>query len=238
MKTHSLLPFNFDQQKLYEELKLVEEIWIPHFNSDYYQGDWSGMVLRGSKSEFHPLSAGSPETSDFEDYPILDRLPYTRSVISSLKTEKSSIRYLRLRPGSVIKPHQDRDLVYWDGAVRLHIPIVTNPDVLFLVDDRKIEMKPGECWFADFSKIHSVENNGKTNRVHLVIDCKVNDWLKELFIHAGILEKHETAPDPMDEYPETSKMDMLKCLREMGTETSLQLALELEQKYNLSVRPE
>lgn len=234
MKTHSILPLNFDQKKLLEDLTQVSNNWMPHFNSDYYDGNWSGIVLRGSKSEFHTLSAGNPGTSDFEDFPVMEKIPYTKSALDTLKTEKLSVRYLRLKPGSRIKPHQDHDIVYWDGMVRLHIPVMTNQNVIFIVDGQQVEMQAGECWFADFSKTHSVENNGTTDRVHLVIDCQVNDWLKRLFINEGIIEQNEEAPDPVAQFPEESKMNMISALREMGTETSLQLAADMEKKFNLT----
>ena len=44
-------------------------------------------------------------------------------------------------------------------------------------------MKEGECWYLDLSLPHWVENHGKTDRIHLVIDCLVNDWLRELILN-------------------------------------------------------
>jgi quercetin dioxygenase-like cupin family protein len=41
-------------------------------------------------------------------------------------------------------------------------------------------MHEGELWYLDFSQKHRVENNGATDRIHLVMDCKVNDWLVEI----------------------------------------------------------
>jgi hypothetical protein len=40
-------------------------------------------------------------------------------------------------------------------------------------------MAPGECWYNDFTELHSVHNDGDGDRVHLTIDCVVNDWLRE-----------------------------------------------------------
>ena len=41
-------------------------------------------------------------------------------------------------------------------------------------------MKEGECWYLNLSLKHRVNNFGDTSRIHLVIDCKVNDWIKNL----------------------------------------------------------
>jgi hypothetical protein len=65
--------------------------------------------------------------------------------------------------------------------VRLHIPVFTNKDVWFYIDDVAIQMKEGECWYMNANLRHRVSNNGSTDRIHLVIDCIVNDWMKEKF---------------------------------------------------------
>ena len=42
-------------------------------------------------------------------------------------------------------------------------------------------MSEGEAWYLNFNLPHSVENNGERARVHLVIDCLVNDWMRNFF---------------------------------------------------------
>ncbi|WP_339705616.1 aspartyl/asparaginyl beta-hydroxylase domain-containing protein [Algoriphagus aquimarinus] len=39
-------------------------------------------------------------------------------------------------------------------------------------------MKEGECWYLRLSDPHRVLNEGETDRIHLVMDLKVNDWLR------------------------------------------------------------
>ena len=38
-------------------------------------------------------------------------------------------------------------------------------------------MGEGEAWYLNLNLRHSVVNSGPTPRVHLVIDCVVDDWL-------------------------------------------------------------
>jgi hypothetical protein len=66
------------------------------------------------------------------------------------------------------------------GDVRLHIPVVTNPSVEFYLAGRRVPMQAGECWYLDLSLPHRVQNLGASERVHLVIDCVLNDWLRAL----------------------------------------------------------
>jgi len=60
----------------------------------------------------------------------------------------------------------------------LHIPIVTNEEVDFRLNGEQVILREGECWYLRLSDLHSVENNGQFDRVHLVIDAVVNDWLE------------------------------------------------------------
>jgi quercetin dioxygenase-like cupin family protein len=68
-----------------------------------------------------------------------------------------------------------------DGVARVHIPIKTSADVDFYLDRERIEMNEGEAWYLNFNLKHSVRNTGGAERVHLVVDCVVNDWLRSFF---------------------------------------------------------
>lgn len=234
MKDTGRLPLQFDATRLQEELAYCQESWTSHFNTSYYSGDWSGIPLRSAEGAHHRLSAGTAGSREFADEPVLQHLPYTQSVIDSIQAPKTVVRYLRLAPGSVIKPHKDYDLTFWDGFVRLHIPIITNEQVCFLLDNKQVIMQEGECWFADFSKEHSVANNGKTDRVHLVIDCLVNEWLKNLFVTAGIIGEDEQPPQEMDQYDRATKLLIIEQLEVQGSAKSLELAAQMRKEMGVT----
>ena len=50
-------------------------------------------------------------------------------------------------------------------------------------------MKEGECWYADVSYLHSVTNRSEKDRVHLLLDVGVNDWLRGVFPKESLLNK-------------------------------------------------
>ncbi|HEU4716747.1 MAG TPA: aspartyl/asparaginyl beta-hydroxylase domain-containing protein, partial [Bacteroidia bacterium] len=123
---------------------------------------------------------------------------YFSAVVDSFRCEKEAVRLLRLAPGSEIRTHRDIRLAYPFGNFRVHVPVVTGPQIDFIVGGERIEMKEGECWYANFDLPHSVKNHGATERVHLVIDCVRNEWSDELFANAGYdfeAEKKALAPD-------------------------------------------
>jgi hypothetical protein len=91
------------------------------------------------------------------------------------------VRLLQLAVGAEIKPHSDNCLGYEDGSFRLHIPIITNSEVEFILDGTRLVMNEGECWYIDANFIHSVANKGSQDRIHLVIDGIKNDWTDNMF---------------------------------------------------------
>lgn len=235
MKTSHRFSFSFDQRPLLTEYNTLSVEYQKHFNTGFYEGEWSGLTLRKPESALHYLSAGNNQDDAYMDTELAEMLPETQKVVNFFQCEKTSVRILKLTPGSIIKPHSDHGLNFFDGSVRIHIPIQTNPNVEFIVAGEKLVMKEGECWFADFNKTHSVSNHGDNDRLHLVIDLIVNDWLKDLFIQEGILREGEQAPDPMDSYPLDVKKQIVARLLEQQNSVSKQMAKDLMKKYDFEL---
>ena len=60
-------------------------------------------------------------------------------------------------------------------------PVVRAPgDRVVAIAGEALRLLPGEVWFVDVSRPHSVANHGETPRVHLVLDCVVNEWVNTL----------------------------------------------------------
>ena len=170
------LPLRCDPAALQADVDgLAPGDWIPHFNTRYYEGDWSGAALRavgGVADRLYP----DPTAGDrFADTPVLDRCPNTRAALASFRCPLLSVRFLRLGPGSRIREHTDYNLSVDDGEVRIHVPVTTNPGVEFHLDGAPVEMAPGEAWYLDLNLRHAVVNAGSVPRVHLVVDCVVDD---------------------------------------------------------------
>ena len=175
-------PFEFSAEKLKNDLRQFnEDEWTPHFNQQYYLGDWSGIAFRATKNARIPLYPDPANTEGFEFTPMLARCAYLPEVLASFHCEMEAVRFLKLGAGSKILEHRDYQLGFEDGVVRIHIPVETNPQVTFYLDGKLLSMREGEAWYLDFNLPHHVENEGTTPRVHLVLDCLLNDWLSEFF---------------------------------------------------------
>jgi len=159
--------------------------YVPHFNTAYYQGDWSAVPLRSIGGRVDQIYPDPTAKDAFADTPLLGRCAYIREMLATLLCPLRSVRFLRLKAGSTIKEHRDHELGFDDGEVRLHIPVATNTEVEFVLNQVRIVMNEGECWCLNVNELHRVANRGATDRFHLVIDCVVNDWLRDLLLVAA-----------------------------------------------------
>lgn len=176
------LPIHVDLAALTADVaSLPDDGWVPHFNTGVYEGEWSGVAFRspgGNPERLYPDLTGR---LPFDDTPRLAECPGVAAVMGTFACTLAAVRFLRLAPGARILPHRDYDLGFRTGEVRLHIPILTSPDVAFVVAGAALAMKPGEVWYADFDRVHHVYNASRTARVHLVLDCAVDDWMRSQF---------------------------------------------------------
>ncbi len=182
------LPLTFDPGRLRADLETLAAStdWIAHFVKQNYEGDWSVIPLRSKAGATHPVMMiySDPEATEFEDTPFLAPCPYFREVIAAFPMPVTSARLMKLAAGSVIKTHADLELDAESTHVRFHVPVVTNPEVDFRLNGVRVTMEAGSAWYLKLSDPHSVANRGTEDRVHLVIDGRVNDWVRGLFAGA------------------------------------------------------
>jgi hypothetical protein len=172
------LPFQFEPRALQADLaQIAAAEWVAHFNRNYYEGEWSGIALRSTDGLANRLFK-DPNQHNFADTPVLARCRNLQAVLAHFHCPLTSVRLLKLAAGAAIREHNDPNLHYEYGEARVHVPLLTNPQVEFFLDDERIVMNEGECWFLNLSLPHRVINRGETDRIHLVIDCLVNDWLR------------------------------------------------------------
>jgi hypothetical protein len=76
---------------------------------------------------------------------------------------------INMFPNSRVRRHRDRtDMLFL--CRRIHIPIKTNNQTVFMVNREFENMVEGCIYEINNSKIHSVYNGGNENRIHLIID--------------------------------------------------------------------
>ncbi|MBW4889833.1 aspartyl/asparaginyl beta-hydroxylase domain-containing protein [Mucilaginibacter sp. HMF5004] len=170
---------------------LANGTWLPHFNTNGYEGSWEVLTLRSPGGKADNIFADLVGADVYLDTPLMAQYPAIKQICDNLHCDLMSVRLLNLKAGAIIKQHRDNELAFEKGEARLHFPIVTNNKVEFFVNDQPLIMLPGQCWYINANMPHRASNNGTTNRIHLVIDCKVNDWLRDVFEKADRTEFEE-----------------------------------------------
>jgi hypothetical protein len=83
----------------------------------------------------------------------------------------------KLLPGEVISPHYDAHPSFHHGH-RIHIPIITNPRVRFMINGRPYKFKVGEAYEINNQKTHSVMNKGAEARINFIFDYVPPDHIQ------------------------------------------------------------
>jgi|TARA_B100001093_G_C26793905_1_gene1000247 hypothetical protein len=178
----------FDIKKLqeaYEELVKIKNFESPGNVTNFgaisltqIPGDPSS--IKGSKARgvfwTKPDATGKEVTRDvsveeekysefIEDY----KNTYFKEVydILSKKYKLGRVRILLKQPRSTLSWHRDPE-------PRLHIPIITNPGCIMVIDNVAKHMPAdGSAWITNNTKYHNFFNGGEENRIHLVA-CVLN----------------------------------------------------------------
>jgi hypothetical protein len=216
----------FSIEKLQQDLLFCEqEVWPAHFNAQHYTGNWSSIALRSGSGITTDINSFPDQT--YKNTPLLDACFYFQEVIGWFRCDKQAIRLLRLDPLSEIKEHTDNDTSYEDGFFRIHIPVYTNSNVLFYLNNERVPMSAGECWYANFQLPHFVINNSEQPRVHLVLDCIRNDWSDEIFSAAGF---DLTCLSQEKKMSRETKKQIIEELLRNPTEINIKLAASLQKQ--------
>lgn len=222
------LPFRFDAARMLQEIEAITSPWNPHFNTMDYEGAWNGLSLRSPGGLANNLLAESLVGSHtFEDTPLLAQCDYIQQVLCMLECPQTSVRLLKLEKDAVIKEHTDDGLNFEQGEVRLHIPICTHELVDFYLDGHQLHMQAGECWYINASLPHRLANRSPVDRIHLVVDCEVNEWLQSLFTRTDLPVK---SIKDMTLAQHRERQQVIKELRLSGNAHCLQLADDMEQQ--------
>jgi hypothetical protein len=162
----------FDVSKIAEEVKLVDSyFWDLDESRQKYR------IHRETKSLFMYTL---PLTWDGIEYPlkthsISEKLDlYTKEIKDHLENlipggKVGRTLYVNLPAKKRIPKHRDNGY-YLTNVHRIHLPIITNNNVRFLLGDNSINMKAGTFYEIDNAGFHAVNNDSDQDRIHLIMD--------------------------------------------------------------------
>lgn len=183
--------------------RLPLDVFQQHYSSYNKGRSWTAVALRGFGGEVGFIEKPAEMARSWKeanreklawgclDTPLRALLPEVEPILRSLgdDTELERVRLMQLAPGGgELARHADitnRDAgTRLGNIVRLHFPLLTNPEVEFCSWGLQGElirrhMALGGWWYLDQRKPHTARNGGPTARVHLVCDVYVNVQLQE-----------------------------------------------------------
>ena len=156
------LPLRFDVERLTSEIAAFTE------------ADWREHPSRYEGNSAIPLISAFGEGNDdlqgpMLPTPYLKRCPYIQQVLASFNTVIGRSRLMRLAPRHSVPRHYDSNY-YWFNRTRVHIPILTDPAVKFVCNEKSVHMGAGEAWTFDNWQMHEVIHSSDRPRIHLVFD--------------------------------------------------------------------
>lgn len=168
--------------------KFLGKIDVSSFQAKIEDLDWEYFKFRQTTHAVHKETLTVPLLFDskfstvaiHKDFALfINELEFVKRKL----VEKLGNGYLQsailinLPAGKVVARHIDKGEGF-KKYHRVHIPIWTNENCFFEVDQEVIQMQAGEIWEINNSeKAHSVQNNGITDRIHLLVDWKVKPSL-------------------------------------------------------------
>ncbi len=130
---------------------------------------WTKPDSSGKEAMRDEMIDESAYSEFIEDY----KHTYFKEVfdVLSSKYKLGRVRILLKEPRSTLSWHRDPE-------PRLHIPIITNPGSIMVIDNVAKHMPAdGSVWITNNTKYHNAFNGGEENRIHLVacvLDYKFN----------------------------------------------------------------
>ena len=188
-KDRVLLPMSYDVEKLKADCKEIRKHGFEYYNV---------IPLRAPAHEVDASRPFPPPADDYADgswtewlnTSYLENAPYMAQIVKEFQehTKVTLVRLLRLQAGATVAEHTDPTLglEIHKSVVRLTIPIYTNDEVTFYLNQTPVPLQAGECWYLRLTDPHKIVNNSSEERINLTIDMIPNDWVRTL------IEKSET----------------------------------------------
>lgn len=171
------LPIRFDAEALAAEVRVLPaSAWTPHPTG--FVGNEAVRLVTPGGAPTDQLEGAMGPTEQ------LRQCSYVQEIMAELGAVWGRSRLMGLAAGREVPAHVDTHY-YWRTHLRIHIPVITNPGVLFTCGDETVHMAAGECWLFDSFQWHRVENKGDAQRIHLVIDTVGGGQLPRLMAAAA-----------------------------------------------------
>lgn len=216
---------------LQQEIASLDLQWTNVY-SEYHTGGWQTLSLMNHTSE--PTDTLIEDCEPVETT-LLKQMPETRALLRSLGFRYMWARLAKCEANSFLYEHRDYLQFPKQRRLRLHIPVMTNPFSSIVVDRTRIHLALGYIWKLNPIHRHAAANFGKEPRIHIMLDCYVEETLEAL-LNAETLDPIcvYRLPAPSEREIEET-MSTAKRLAANGDHTQAeQCILKMFHEYNLT----
>jgi hypothetical protein len=168
------LPVIYDTQRLIDEFHSIDgQLWGTRGGRVGVHVQAEAIFLRGHA----PVEGALP----IEDREVTASLPFTTQLIHQLlKAQPLRCLFAKLQPNGAVPIHIDNG-EYFEKTIRIHFPIVTNPQATMIAGGKAFHMRVGEVWALNNNDTHGVLNQHEAQaRTHLICDYLPNADLLSL----------------------------------------------------------
>ena len=134
------------------------------------------LVLRHSEGYINKVidKTFQSDTWTLHDFPLMfkyrDRIdPIIEELRHHYQFEDYAVVLAMLLARKTVGRHADGG-TFLESCHRLHIPLVTNPGVLYEVDGVWWHMERGKIYEIDNTRKHTCQNGGAVNRIHMILN--------------------------------------------------------------------
>ena len=117
------------------------------------------------------------------DYPCMEYLktaliPLMRPILDALQVkELGRVLIVNLKSTSQVQRHIDQG-TYADHYERFHIVLRSNQHCFLTSGNWVLNLEVGEVWWFNNKVLHSAENNGESDRWHIIFDAVISEELQ------------------------------------------------------------
>ena len=186
------LPISFDAEAMRVEIEALDPAaWVPH--PEGFAGNSAVLLVSVDGDPTNHSVTGAMRPT--EHLNALGSVQQIMAGLSSLGSPIGRSRLMRITEEAEVNDHVDTNRYWWEH-LRIHLPVTTHESVRFHCDDQSVHMAAGECWAFDTWRRHRVENAGRVDRIHLVIDTVGGPGLWTLIDRmTGVVDPATPLPD-------------------------------------------
>ena len=166
-----------DVEPLLKLLNAKPELWKEITARQKFTGsphkDTESIYVRGPYKMSHYYVIW--DTGSY-DYPCMEYLkpalvPLMRPVLEKLEVkDMGRVVIVNLKPSGHVTKHNDQGF-YADHYSRFHLVLQSNQWCSQTCGNQKQKFEVGDVWWFNHKKLHTADNVGMTDRVHIIFDC-------------------------------------------------------------------